>query len=47
MVHFESEGALILSFNRDIVEDMIGYLFFDLDYEEMLSTRTRALYVLK
>src|SRR4051812_48710791 len=40
---FESEGALTLTFNRDIVEDIIGDILFDPDDEITQSTRERAL----
>jgi hypothetical protein len=47
MAHFESEGALTLTFNRDIVEVIIGDMLFDPDDEVTQSTRERALAVFK
>jgi len=45
--HFESEGALTLTFNRDIVEDIVGDLLFDPDDEITQSTRERALAIFR
>ena len=45
--HFESHGALTLTFNRDIVEKVIGDLLFDVDDESVQITRARALSVFK
>lgn len=43
----ESEGALMLTFNRDIVEVIIGNLLFDPVDEETQCTREKALAVFK
>jgi hypothetical protein len=43
LAHFESEGALTLTFNRDIVEKVIGDLLFDPDDVSCQSTREKAL----
>ena len=42
--HFESHGALTLTFNRDIVEKVIGDLLFDVDDESVQITRARTIY---
>ena len=47
MAHFEGEGALTLTFNRDIVDVIIGDVLFDPDDESTQSTRERALAVFK
>jgi hypothetical protein len=43
LAHFESEGALTLTFNRDIVEKVIGDLLFDPDDASCQSTREKGL----
>ncbi|KAI9916564.1 hypothetical protein PsorP6_016848 [Peronosclerospora sorghi] len=47
LAHFDSHGALTLTFNRDIVEKMIGDLLFDVDDESIHLTRAWALSVFK
>lgn len=47
LAHLDSEGPLILSFNRDIVEDLIGDLLYDVDDEDVHSSRSRALSIFK
>jgi hypothetical protein len=47
MAHFEGEGALTLTFNRDVVDVIIGDLLFDPDDESTQATRERALAVFK
>lgn len=47
MARFESEGALTLTFNRDIAEVIIGDLLFDSDDEATQPTRERAIAILK
>ena len=44
---FESEGALTLICNRDVVEAFIGELLFVPDDVETQSTRQRALAIFK
>ncbi|KAI9905632.1 hypothetical protein PsorP6_014043 [Peronosclerospora sorghi] len=45
--HFDSHGGLTLTFNRDIVEKVIGDLLFDVDDESIHLTRALALSVFK
>ncbi|KAI9918493.1 hypothetical protein PsorP6_011944 [Peronosclerospora sorghi] len=45
LAHFDSHGALNLTFKRDIVEKVIGDLLFDVDDESIHLTRARALSV--
>ncbi|KAI9915789.1 hypothetical protein PsorP6_007916 [Peronosclerospora sorghi] len=47
LAHFDSHGALNLTFSRDIVEKVIGDLLFDVDDESIHLTRARALSVFK
>lgn len=45
--YFESHYAMALTFSRDIVEQEIGDLLFNLDDESVHLTRARALSVFK
>ncbi|KAI9910163.1 hypothetical protein PsorP6_010498 [Peronosclerospora sorghi] len=47
LAHFDSHGALTLTFNLDIAEKVIGDLLFDVDDEWIHLTRARALSVFK
>lgn len=47
LAHFESSETLVLSFNRDVVEVMIGDLLFDVDDDSVAPTRARALSAFK
>ncbi|KAI9908572.1 hypothetical protein PsorP6_003599 [Peronosclerospora sorghi] len=47
LAHFDSHGALTLTFNRDIVEKVIGDVLFGLDDDSIYFTRARDLYVFK
>jgi hypothetical protein len=47
MAHMETEGAMTLTFNRDVVEVIIGDLLFDPDDTETQPTRERALSIFK
>ena len=47
MAYFESYETLMISFNRDVVEVMIGDLLFDVDDDSVAPTGTRALSAFK
>ena len=47
MAHFESEGTLTISFNRDVVEVLVGSMLFYPNDKETQGTRERALAVFK
>ncbi|KAI9908608.1 hypothetical protein PsorP6_016338 [Peronosclerospora sorghi] len=47
LAHFDSHGALTMTFNRDIVEKVIDDLLLDVDDESIHLTRIRALSVFK
>ncbi|KAI9911291.1 hypothetical protein PsorP6_009055 [Peronosclerospora sorghi] len=47
LAHFDSHGSLTLTFNRDIVDKVIGDLLFDVDDESIHFTHERALFVFK
>jgi hypothetical protein len=47
MAHMETEGAMTLKFNRDVVEVIIGELLFDPDDTDTQPTRDRALSIFK
>ena len=47
MDHFESEGTLTISFNRDVVKVLVRSMLFNTDDKETQGTRERALAVLK
>ena len=47
MAHFESEGILTISFNRNVVEILVGSMIFGHDDEETQDTCERALAVFK
>ena len=47
MAHFESEGTLNISFNRDVVKILVGSMIFDPYDEYTQGTYKRSLAVLK
>lgn len=47
MTHLEGERALIIKFNRDIVEVITGDSFFDLDDEAPPPKLKRAIDILR
>lgn len=45
--HFDGHRAMTLTFNRDIVEKLIGYQLFDIDDKSVHTTRACARFIFK